>query len=85
MIRVKERLIASRAALLLLLRDDYLGEMMMLVLKSQGGWELICLPAYFARKILSLDAPVLDLMVYCRSYFSSLMLMERVAASLVLA
>jgi hypothetical protein len=36
MIRVKERQIASRAVLLLLLRDDYLGEMMMLVLKSEG-------------------------------------------------
>jgi hypothetical protein len=85
MIRVKERQIASRAALLLLLRDDYLGEMMMLVMRSEGQLDLICCPAYSARRILSPGAPVLDLMAYCRSCFSSLMLMERVMASLVLA
>jgi hypothetical protein len=85
MIRVKERQIASRAVLLLLLRDDYLGEMMMLVMRSEGQLDLIYRPAYSARTILGLDAQVLDLMAYCRSCFSSLMLMERIMASLVLA
>ena len=85
MIRVKERQIASRAALLLPLKDDYFGEMMILVKMWEGHLDSTFLPTCFARKILSLKAPVPDSMVYCRSCFSSLMLMERVMVSSVLA
>lgn len=84
-IRVKERLIASRAALLLLLRGDYLVEMMISVMMWEGHLDLIYRPAYSATMILSLGVLVLDLMVYFRNRSLSLMWMERVVASLVLA
>jgi hypothetical protein len=85
MIRVKERQIASRAALLLPLKDDYFGEMMILVMTWEGHSDSISLPTYSARKILRPEAPVPDSMVYSRSCFSSLKSMEPVVVSSVLA